>query len=90
MVDYLLPLPLFSMTIMCVCVYLLISMKDSVCVLNLIQGDDSNTVLIEACRKGRVETATVLLEHGAYVNYQNEVNENLLSSTSILTTDHAY
>ena len=43
------------------------------CVLNLIQGDDSNTALIQVCRDGRVETATVLLDHGANVNYQNEV-----------------
>ena len=41
--------------------------------LKLIQGDDSNYALIQACQHGCVETATVLLEHGAYVNYQDEV-----------------
>ena len=52
-------------------------------VLKLIQDGDSNTALIEACQLGDVERATVQLDHGANVNYQNKVREHL-SSTTVL------
>ena len=39
----------------------------------LIQAGDINTDLIEACRLGEVERATVLLEYGADINFQNVV-----------------
>ena len=32
-----------------------------------------NTALIKACELGHVETARVLLDHGAAVDYQNKV-----------------
>ena len=48
------------------------------------QDDDSSTALIEACKEGCVERTTVLLEHGANVNFQNEVKNNMhLNSTLI-------
>ena len=43
------------------------------CSLKLIQDDDSGDAVIQACQDGCVETATVLLDHGAHVDYQNEV-----------------
>jgi ankyrin repeat protein len=39
------------------------------------QTNDANTALIIACDRGRIETAKVLLDHGAYVNQQNKVFE---------------
>jgi ankyrin repeat protein len=39
----------------------------------LIQDMYGNTPLINACRRGHVETARVLLDHGANVDYQNKV-----------------
>ena len=55
------------------CVYLLTSQWDSVCVLKLIQAGDINTDLILACQWGEVERAKVLLEYGADINFQNSV-----------------
>ena len=41
--------------------------------LKLIQDEDGNTALIEACRGGHAEAASVLLDHGANIDYQNKV-----------------
>ena len=38
------------------------------------QDEDGNTALIQACRYGHVETARVLLDHGANVDHQNNVS----------------
>ena len=59
------------------------------CSLKLIQGDDSGTALIQACRHGHVETATVLLDHGAHVDYRDEVKDYLNSTltTSVIHTE---
>ena len=52
------------------------------------QAGDSNTGLIKACEEGHVERATVLLDYGANVNYQNEVKEHLNSMYhSVIHTD---
>ena len=59
------------------CTYLLTSMWDSVCVLKLMQAGDSDIALIEACRLGHVERATVLLDHEANVNYKDWVRKNI-------------
>jgi ankyrin repeat protein len=40
----------------------------------LMQDEDGNTALIMACQRGHVETARVLLDHGAATDYQNKVN----------------
>ena len=40
----------------------------------LIQDKDGDTALIQACRHGHVETARVLLDHGANVDHQNNVS----------------
>ena len=37
-----------------------------------------NRALIEACEDGHIETARVLLDQGAEVNYQDEVKEHEL------------
>ena len=37
------------------------------------QDGDGNTALIKACRNGHSETARLLLERGAIVNFQNKV-----------------
>ena len=37
------------------------------------QSMNGNTGLIKACGCGHIETAKVLLEHGAVVDYQNKV-----------------
>jgi hypothetical protein len=37
------------------------------------QASDINNALIESCQDGCVEKVTVLLDHGADVNYQDEV-----------------
>ena len=42
-----------------------------------IQGKDGNTPLVEACRRGHVEMARILLDHGANVDYQNQVHVHL-------------
>ena len=39
----------------------------------LIQDEDGDTFLIKACQRGHVETARVLLDHGANVDHQNNV-----------------
>ena len=39
----------------------------------LVQDKLGNTALIKACQYGRVETARVLLDHGANVDHQNKV-----------------
>jgi ankyrin repeat protein len=41
----------------------------------LMQDEDGDTPLIIACRWGHVETARVLLDHGANVDQQNNVSE---------------
>ena len=38
------------------------------------QDEDDNTPLIQSCRRGRVETARVLVEHRANVDQQNNVS----------------
>ena len=40
----------------------------------LMQGEDGNTPLIDACQLGHVETVRVLLKHGANVDKQNNVS----------------
>ena len=42
------------------------------------QDEWGNTALMEACRGGHVETARILLDHGANVDYQNGVLTNAL------------
>ncbi len=37
------------------------------------QDGDGNTALFTACERGHVETARVLLDHGAATDYQNKV-----------------
>ena len=44
------------------------------CVLKHIQDESGNTALIKACYGGHVETARVLLDHGADVDHQNNVS----------------
>ena len=39
----------------------------------LVQDEDGDTALIQACRGGHLETVKVLLDHGAIVDYQNKV-----------------
>ena len=39
----------------------------------LMQDEDGDTALIEACAGGHVETARILLDHGANVDHQNKV-----------------
>jgi ankyrin repeat protein len=39
----------------------------------LMQDVYGNTALINACQHGHVETARVLLDHGAVTDYQNKV-----------------
>ena len=38
------------------------------------QDEDGNTALIRACGHGHVETAMVLLDHGAVVDQQTDVS----------------
>ena len=38
------------------------------------QDDNGNTALMRACQLGHVETARVLLDHGANMDYQNNVS----------------
>ena len=45
--------------------------------LNLLQEEHSNTLLGVACENGRAETAKVLLDHGATLDYQNKVYTNM-------------
>ena len=40
----------------------------------IMQDGDGNIALIKACRNGHVETARVLLDHKANIDYQNNVN----------------
>ena len=40
----------------------------------LMQDKDGNTALIKACGGGHVETARVLLDHGANIDHQNNVS----------------
>jgi ankyrin repeat protein len=40
---------------------------------NLMQDGNGDTPLIKACQRGHVETARVLLDHGAVVDCQNKV-----------------
>ena len=37
------------------------------------QDENGETALIQACAKGHVNIATLLLQHGAVVNYQDKV-----------------
>ena len=61
-----------------VCVALDQPVRGTQCVFSkLIQAGDINTNLIKACQRGEAERATVLLEYGADVNSQNEVNIHL-------------
>ena len=41
--------------------------------ITLMQDENHNTSMMEACYGGHVETARVLLEHRAIVNYRNKV-----------------
>jgi ankyrin repeat protein len=41
---------------------------------------DGNTPLIMTCQCGHVETARVLLDHGAVVDYQNKVTSLMLTA----------
>jgi ankyrin repeat protein len=43
----------------------------------LIQSNNGNTALIEACERGHVETARVLLDHGAATDYRNKVKSTV-------------
>jgi ankyrin repeat protein len=38
-----------------------------------LQDEDSSTSLFKACENGSIETATVLLDHGADINYLDKV-----------------
>ena len=40
----------------------------------LVQDKDGDTTLIQTCWNGHVETARVLLDHGANVDHQNNVS----------------
>ena len=40
----------------------------------LVQDESGTTALIQACERGHVETARVLLDHGANVDHQNNVS----------------
>ena len=40
----------------------------------LMQDENGNTALIEACQGGHVESARILLDHGANVDHQNNVS----------------
>ena len=40
----------------------------------LVQDEDGDTALIQACQYGHVETARVLLDHGANFDHQNNVS----------------
>ena len=42
------------------------------------QDEDGDTPLIKVCRGGHVETARVLVEHGANVDQQNNVSSKTL------------
>ena len=53
--------------------------------LKLMQDEDGDTALMEACRRGHVETTRVLLHHGANVDHQNKV-ENTRTCTMIIIT----
>ena len=43
-----------------------------------IQDEDGDTPLIKVCRGGHIETARVLVEHGADVDQQNDVSSRTL------------
>ena len=40
----------------------------------LMQDNDGYTALIEACRRGNVETARILLDYGANIDHHNNVS----------------
>ena len=40
----------------------------------LVQDENGDTALIQTCWNGHVETARVLLDHGANVDHQNNVS----------------
>ena len=42
-----------------------------------LQYDYHNTALMKACEKGYADTVRVLLDHGASVNQQNKVRNNI-------------
>ena len=44
----------------------------------LMQDEGGNTPLIQACQRGHVETARVLLKHGAKVDQQDNVSSIIL------------
>ena len=49
-----------------------------VCVfITLVQDENHNTSMMEACYGGHVETAKVLLNRGMYVDHQDEVFESI-------------
>ena len=50
------------------------------CVFKLMQDEDGDTALIKACRHGHIETARVLLDHGAIVNYKNKVYKEKITN----------
>ena len=61
------------------CVYVL--EHGTQCVFSkFMQDEDGNTALIQACRRGHVETARVLLNHGTNVDHQNNVSSKTLIS----------
>ena len=45
-----------------------------------IQDEYGDTALIQACRRGQVETVRVLLDHGVNVDYQNKARKDLNST----------
>jgi ankyrin repeat protein len=59
-------------------------MCDSVCVLKLMQDVYGYTPLIQACQRGHVETARVLLDHGAATDYRNKVNSLRLTKRFLI------
>ena len=40
----------------------------------LMQDNDGNIALIQACRCGHVETARILLDYGTNIDHQNNVS----------------
>ena len=53
-------------------------MRVTQCVFSkLMQDGDGDTPLIRACRRGHVETARVLLKHGANVDQQSNVSKRI-------------
>ena len=41
------------------------------------QVEEGGNALIEACKKGHTTTARVLIDHGAIIDFQNEVKTRI-------------